>query len=174
MAMVCVFFAIVPCFLQDLLLQETSSTPDAWVPFIGLKNSTTIHESKAALSLTWFLCTISEADFDVLINYYGFNDDKNPRQLPAKYTSTVENLRDNVLVNMEQNLKENIVKWVICFIFERINTTNTMDGSWPGDIHALILSKMLKIRIVIVSNYCIGFKENWFDTDQAFFDFKIS
>jgi hypothetical protein len=49
-----------------------------------------------------------------------------------------------------------------------INATNTTDGSWPGDIHALVLSKMLKIRIVIVSNYWMGFEEGWFDTDQAF------
>jgi hypothetical protein len=76
-------FYSMSCFLQDLLLQESSSTPDAWVPFIHLTNSTTFCESKATLSLTWFLCTMSMADFDVLINYYGFNDDKNPR-LPAK------------------------------------------------------------------------------------------
>ncbi len=49
-----------------------------------------------------------------------------------------------------------------------INATNTKDGSWPGDIHALVLSKMLKIRIVIVSNYWMGL--DWFDTDHAFFD----
>jgi hypothetical protein len=29
---------------------------------------------------------------------------------------------------------------------------------------------MLKIRIVIVSNYWIGFEESWFDTDCGFFD----
>ena len=55
-----------------------------------------------------------------------------------------------------------------CFIFEMINATNTKDGSWPGDIHALVLSKMLKIRIVIVSNYWMGFEQGWFDTDHAF------
>jgi hypothetical protein len=54
-----------------------------------------------------------------------------------------------------------------------INTTNTTDGSWPGDIHALVLSKMLKIRIVIVSNYWKELEEGWFDTDQAFFYCKI-
>ncbi len=50
-----------------------------------------------------------------------------------------------------------------------INPTNTNDGSLPGEIHALVLSKMLKIRILIVSNYWMGF-EGWFDTDNAFFD----
>jgi hypothetical protein len=50
-----------------------------------------------------------------------------------------------------------------------INATNTKDGSWPGDIHALVLSKMLKIRIVIVSNNWMGLEEGWFDTDCDFF-----
>ncbi len=86
----------------------------------------------------------------------------------------VENLRVNVLVNTEEGDKEAIVKWVNCFTYEMINATNTSDGSWPGDIHALVFSKMLKIRIVIVSNYWKGLEEGWFDTDQAFFDFVIS
>jgi hypothetical protein len=73
---------------------------------------------------------------------------------------------------MEEGDKEAIVKWVTRFIYEMINATNTTDGSWPGDIHALVLSKMLKIRIVIVSNYWKGL--DWFDTDQAFFDDVIS
>jgi hypothetical protein len=92
--------------------------------------------------------------------------------LPTEYTLIVENLRDDVLVNTEEGDKEAIVKWVTCFIYEMINATNTTDGSWPGDIHALVLSKMLKIRIVIVSNYWKGL--DWFDTDQAFFDNVIS
>jgi hypothetical protein len=105
----------------------------------------------------------------VLIEYFGFSDDKKPKQLPTKYTLIVENLRNNLLVKTEQTHKENIVKWVTPFIFEMINTTNTKDGSWPGEIHALVLSKMLEIRIVIVSNYWMGL-EGWFDTDNAFFD----
>jgi hypothetical protein len=73
-----------------------------------------------------------------------------------------------------QYLKEDIVKWVNRFIYEMINATNTTDGSWPGDIHALVLSKMLKIRIFIVSKYWKGLEEGWFDTDQVFFDHVIS
>ncbi len=72
-------------------------------------------------------------------------------------------------MNRGEEDKEAIVEWVTCFIYEMINATNTTDGSWPGGIHALVLSKMLKIRIVIVSNYWMGFEEEgWFDTDQAF------
>jgi hypothetical protein len=64
--------------------------------------------------------------------------------LPTKYTLIVENLKNNVLVNTEEGDKEAIVIWVTCFMYEMINATNTKDGSWPGDIHALVLSKMLK------------------------------
>jgi hypothetical protein len=48
-----------------------------------------------------------------------------------------------------------------------INATNTKEGSWPGEIHGLVLSKMLKIRIVIVGNYWMGL-EGWFYTDNFF------
>ncbi len=161
-------FYSVSSFLGDLLPQEKSSTPNAWGPFIDLNNSTKFCESKAVLSLTQFLCTLSMADFDVLIEYFGFSDNKKLKQLPTAYTFVVENLRNNVLVKTEQTHKENIVKWVTCFIFEIINATNTKDGSWPGEIHALVLSKMLKIRIVIVSNYWMGL-EGWFDTDCSLF-----
>ncbi len=77
-------------------------------------------------------------------------------------------------MNVEEEAKEAIVEWVTCFIFKMINATNTTDGSWPGDIHALVLSKMLKIRIGIVGNYWMGLEEGWFDTDCAFFDHVIS
>ncbi len=118
--------------------------------------------------MTQFLCILSEADFNVLCNYFGFNDDENSKRLPTKYTLIVENLRNTVLVNTEEGDKEAIVDWVTRFIYEMINATNTKDGSWPGDIHALVLSKMLKIRIVIVSNYWMGLEEGWFDTNRAF------
>ncbi len=74
----CPFYSV-SSFLEDLVQQETSSTPDAWVPFISPNNSTTFCESKVALSLTQFLYKLSEADFNVLINYFGFNDDNNPK-----------------------------------------------------------------------------------------------
>ncbi len=119
--------------------------------------------------LTQFLCTLTEADVDVLIEYFESSDDKKLKPLPTKYTSIVENLMNNVLVKTEQTQKEDIVKWVTCFIFEMINVKNTKDGSWPGETHALVLSKMLKIRIVFVTNYWMGL-EGWFDTDCVFFD----
>ncbi len=30
-------------------------------------------------------------------------------------------------------------------IFDMIIATKTMDGSWPGEAHALVLSKMLRV-----------------------------
>jgi hypothetical protein len=65
----CLFYSV-SSFLGDLLLQGKSSTPNAWVPSIDLNNSTRFRESKATLFLTQFLCTLSKADFDVLINYF--------------------------------------------------------------------------------------------------------
>jgi hypothetical protein len=103
--------------------------------------------------LTQFLCTLSEGDFNVLFNFYGFNNDKNKTRLPAEYTSIVEILRDNVLVNTEEEDKEAIVEWVTRFVYEMIKATNTTDGSWPGDIHALVLSKMLKIEVIVSNNW---------------------
>jgi hypothetical protein len=49
----CLFYNV-SSFLGDLLPQEKSSTPNAWVPFIGLSNSTRFRESKATLFLTKF------------------------------------------------------------------------------------------------------------------------
>jgi hypothetical protein len=45
-----------------------------------------------------------------------------------------------------------------------INATNTKDGSWPGEIHALVLSKMVKIRIVFIDYVWTGL-ETRFDSD---------
>ena len=50
-----------------------------------------------------------------------------------------------------------------------INATITMYGSWPGDVHALVLSKMLRVRIVIVQNNYDGLK-GLFNSDNWFFE----
>jgi hypothetical protein len=95
--------------------------------FFGLNNSTTFCDSKAALLLTQFLCTLSEADFNLLIEYFCFLDDKKPKQLPTDYTLIVEDQRNLVLVNTEQSQTEAFVEWVTRFIYEMINATNTKD-----------------------------------------------
>ncbi len=50
-----------------------------------------------------------------------------------------------------------------------INATKTKDGSWPGKVQALVLSKMLKMRIVIVQNIYDGLKR-LFDSDNWIFE----
>jgi len=51
------------------------------------------------------------------------------------------------------------------FIFNMINATKTTDGSWPGEIHALVLSKMLGVSIDIVQNNYDGLVGS-FDSDK--------
>jgi hypothetical protein len=55
------------------------------------------------------------------------------------------------------------------FIFDMINTTKTEDGSWPGEAHPLVLSKMLRVRIVIVQNNYNGLI-GVFDSDDWIFE----
>jgi len=160
----------VSSFVKALHPQETSSTLKEWVPFINLNNSTRFCGSKAAVFLTQFLCTLSEADFNVLSLYSDeYSDDREPIKLPPEFALFVQNLRNNVLEKTEQTKKDNIVKWVNCFIFEMINATNNKDGSWPGESHALVLSKMLKIRIVFIDNSWTGL-QNRFDSDNGFIE----
>jgi len=55
------------------------------------------------------------------------------------------------------------------FIFDMINATTITDGPWPGVVHALVLSKMLIVRIVIVQNNYDGLAHS-FDSDNWFFE----
>jgi hypothetical protein len=104
------FFYSFAHFITDLYPQQTSSTPKEFVPFINLKNSKSFHESKAAVSLTEFLCTFSEADFDALMELYSdrFSDDndRKPTKLPTKYALLVDNLRNSVLVKTKKNKRK--------------------------------------------------------------------
>ncbi len=50
-----------------------------------------------------------------------------------------------------------------------INATKIKDGSWPGEVHALVLSKILRVRTVIVQNNYNGLMES-FDSDNWIFD----
>jgi hypothetical protein len=49
--------------------------------------------------------------------------------------------------------------------FDMYNTITTMDGLLPGEVHALVLSKMLKVRIVVVQNNYNGLAHS-FDSDN--------
>ncbi len=46
-----------------------------------------------------------------------------------------------------------------------INATNDPNCSWPGDVHALILSKLIQTNIVMVDNLLKGLKVS-FDTSR--------
>ena len=65
-----------------------------------------------------------------------------------EYASFVERVRPKT----EKSKNKGIVKWMNNFIFKVIIATKTKDGSWPGEAHALVLSKMLRVGIVIVQN----------------------
>ncbi len=90
---------------------------------------------------------------------------KTDKELLLEYASFVERVR----LKTEKSKNKGIVKWINNFIFEMINATKTKDGSWPGEAHALVLSKMLRVRIVIVQNNYDGLM-GWFDSDIWFFE----
>jgi hypothetical protein len=73
-----------------------------------------------------------------------------------------------VRLKTEDSQNKGVVKWMNNFIFKMINATKTMDGSWPGEAHTLVLSKMLRLRIVIVQNNYYGLM-GLFDSDTWIF-----
>jgi hypothetical protein len=171
----CLFYSV-SSFLKELHSQENSTFPVEWLPYINMTDSKTFSGSKIIQDLAEFLCTIGEADLDVLKECYGeyYSDDENDieddiekedKVLPLKYASFV----DRVRLKTEDSKNKGIVKWMNNFIFKMIKATKTKDGSWPGEAHALVLSKMLRVRIVIVQNNYNGFK-GWFDSDNWIFE----
>ena len=48
------------------LLQEKSTFPVEWLPYINMTDSKTFSGSKIIQDMAKFLCTIGEADFDAL------------------------------------------------------------------------------------------------------------
>ena len=139
-------------------------------------DSKTFSCSNVIQDLAEFLCTIGEADLDALKGCVGEcygdiendieNDiEKKDKVLPLKYALFVE----KVILKTEESKNNGIAKWMNNFIFKMINTTKTKDGSWPGEAHALVLSKMLRVRIAIVQNNYNGLKD-WFDSDNWIFE----
>ncbi len=144
--MICFFYSV-SSFLTELHSQEKSTFPGEWLPYINMTDSKTFSDSNVIQDLAQYLCTICEADFDALVEYYG-DIMKTDKKLPLEYASFVERVR----LKTEESKNKGIVKWMNKFIFKMINTTKTKDGSWAGEAHALILSKMLRVRTVIVQN----------------------
>jgi hypothetical protein len=154
-----VSFYSVSSFFKELHSQENSTFPVEWSPCINMTNAKTLSGSKNIQDLAEFLCTIGETDLDVLKECYGeyINDDENDiendiekedKVLPLKNAPFV----DRVRLKTEESKNKGIVKWMNNFIFKMINGTKTKDDSWPGEAHALVLSKMLRVRSVIVQN----------------------
>jgi hypothetical protein len=87
---------------------------------------------------------------------------KKRQKLPLEYALFVG---ERVRLKTKNRQNKFIVKWMNYFIFDMINTTKTEDGSWPGEIHALVLSKMLGVSIDIVQNNYDGLVGS-FDSDK--------
>ncbi len=76
---------------------------------------------------------------------------------------------ERVMLKTETSKNKGIVKWMNNFVFDMIKVTLTGGGSWPGEVHALVLSKMLRLRIVIVQNDYNGLT-SLFDSDDWIFE----
>jgi hypothetical protein len=95
------FFYSVSLFFKELHSQKNSTFPIEWLPYINITDSKTFCGSKIIQDLAEYLCTIGEADLDVLKECYGeyYSDDKNDidddieiedKVLPLKYALYVE------------------------------------------------------------------------------------
>ncbi len=167
----CDFYSV-SLFFKEIHSHKNSTFPVEWSPCINMTDSKTFSGSKIIQDLAEFLCTIDEADLDALKECYSeyYSDDENnieddiekeDKVLPLKYVL----IDDRVRLKTEESKNKAVDKWMNNFIFEMINATKTKDGSWPGEAHALVLSKMLRVRIVIVQNNYNGLK-GCFDSDN--------
>jgi hypothetical protein len=66
----CLFYSM-SSFFKELHSQEKSTFPVEWLPYINMTNSKTFSGSNVIQDLAEFLCTIGEADLDVLEECYG-------------------------------------------------------------------------------------------------------
>jgi hypothetical protein len=57
--------------------------------------------------------------------------------------------------------------WVIKFMTEIINALHTKNDKWPSEAHALILSFMFKIRIIIIQDSCDDGFSPFFDSTST-------
>jgi hypothetical protein len=80
--------------------------------------------------------------------------------LLPEYHEDINKIVDNFL---DEEIKVQSLNWIATFISEMINATPDPNCSWPGDVHAFILSKLIQTNIVMVDNLSIGLKAS-FDT----------
>jgi hypothetical protein len=67
----CLFYSV-SSFLTELHSQEKSTFPGEWSKYINMTNSKTFSDSNVIQDLAEFLCTICKADFNTIVEYYGF------------------------------------------------------------------------------------------------------
>jgi hypothetical protein len=67
----CLFFSV-SSFLTELHSQEKYTFPGEWSKYINMTNSNTFSDSNVIQDLAEFLCTICEAVFNTIVEYYDF------------------------------------------------------------------------------------------------------
>jgi hypothetical protein len=155
----CLFYGV-RSFLKD---QNINLGNDSLlVSLRKIRDKETFLKSGIVASLLVYLSTLmDETDFGELIQFADFSGEKvDIDMLPPEYHEDINKIVDN---NSDEEIKVQLLNWVATFISEMINATPDSNCSWPGDVHALILSKLIQTNIVMVDNLSIGLKAS-FDT----------
>jgi len=126
-----------------------------------IRDKETFLESGIVASLLDYLSKLNEADFGELIQYADFSGEKvDIDTLPPEYHEDINKIVKNF---SDEEIKVESLNWIATFISEMINATPDPNCSWPGDVHALILSKLIQTNIVMVDNLSKGLISS-FDT----------
>jgi len=161
----CLFYSV-STHLQYETNGGSSSIPDDWVAFRDHNNKKDFLASEAPLIMTRFLSRLSENDFEAFLLYYDFENenDKIIRTLPENYSSIVRDIAKTKLIKMEKQKREKVEKWIKRFIFDMIKASK---HTYPGEVHAFVMSKILNIKIVFIQNHWNGLEAR-LDTDNFF------
>jgi hypothetical protein len=113
-----------------------------------IRDKKTFLESGIVASLLDYLSKLNETDFGELIQYADFSCEKvDIDMLPPEYHEDIKKIVENFL---DEEIKVESLNWIATFISEMINATPDPNCLWPGDVHALILSKLIQTNIVMV------------------------
>ena len=154
----CLFYGVIS-FLKD---QNISLGNDSLsVSVCNIRDKETFLESGIVASLLNYLSKLNEADFGELIQYADFSGEKvDIDTLPPEYHEDIKKIVKNF---SDEEIKVQSLNWIATFISKMINATPDPNCSWPGDVHALILSKLIQTNIVMVDNLSKGLISS-FDT----------
>jgi hypothetical protein len=146
-------------FLKD---QNISLGNDSLLVSVrNIQDKKTFLESGIVASLLDYLSKLNETDFDELIQYADFSGEKvDIDMLPPEYHEDTKKIVENF---SDEEIKVESLNSIATFISEMINATPDPNCSWPGDVHALILSKLIQTNIVMVDNLLKGLTSS-FDT----------